>query len=1309
MAVRRKFDLRFKETVLQYAEETSGEQAARFFNIDSKRIRYWRKQRAELRSADEGRARLSRDGRKKLSVELERRLSEWIHAMRDRHQAVSADMIKNKALEIYPTVSDGGSRFVASTGWLQKFLKRYNLSLRRRSAVTQEDPNLLTEKLVWFVDYVGKTVSAKRILEKDIITMDETVAWFDASSPTQGVQGQERSQLTIILAAKADGTKLKPFIVFRGADGDEEAMRQQISGAVINTSPNGWINDTLVSDWLETVVGKSNATPRLLVWDSQRSHVSVTAKLKHDFNITPAVIPRGCTEYVQAHNVMWNQPLKQNLHDAYDRWMAGDYQKEYTAGGDLKPPARRLLVDWVVAAWDKLDTDMIRESFKVCGLSVKSDGSEDDVIACFKEGQPCAAGRDMLTRARQRSWENWSPVAEEEEDGVKDFYFEEEDEEELVFEEEEEDGDHTSLHCITHQDVKNVIAVKEEQQEWSSSVDQEDPEPPHIKEEQEEFWSSQEGEQLQGLEEADITKFTFTPVPVKSEDDEEKPQFEGHHCGGPGPVPGGGVQPVPGGGVRPVPRDSDPDLIPDTEDKKPDSSLVAEIEVSLDDWDKTSPETSEFSEPEIDEGDDWKPQSCLNSLKHKERPVRNGEKQFSCSECGRRFSQKKHQTQHMQVHIRKKLLTCSVCEQKFTRLWQVKRHKCAGRQSSELYQSPTEESGEAEQMETEADGEDCGGPEPARNSDPDPDLPSDTDDKTGDSSEAETDDSDDDWKETSDSLTEDEDEDDDDEDDDFTTGSSTTSQHPMKRRRDGSAAFRAREEEEGEEARWHNKEEKDKRPDPLRFIPIREPGPTLDPTASWSPLSLFQLFFSDSIVCTIIENTNANAAKRLKSGLKFVWKPLTVSDFYIFLSIIIFSGLVKVHVRGDYWRKEWPFNFRFPGETMRRDRFESILWSLHLSNPAEDEENDRKKNTAEYDRLFKIKPLYTEIVNACKVQFQPYQNISIDERMVASRARTGMTRYMKDKPTKWGYKIFVLLDSLTAYTWNFFVYEGRSVHGPGQGLNYTSVMDLMAFPLLGRGYTLFVDSFYSSTALFKELSRQDIAACGTVRKKQIGFPKTTQNDLPKNAERGDMRWIRQNNLLFVKWMDTREVTICSTVHEAFSGQTVQRKVKEAGVWQTKNITIPDSIVEYNRNRGGVDLSDALIGCYSVHHKTMKWYKRFFYHFMDIAVVNSFLLHKELHKKKNDPVVKKPLSQKRFREKLAAEMLWYAKDSAPPTSTPAACMPAYFGDNGTESRKYCKRCQDAGIKRMKTPVYCMKCQVPLCFNARRNCFKDWHNK
>ncbi|KAM6917435.1 uncharacterized protein PEZ65_013275 [Lycodopsis pacificus] len=56
-----------------------------------------------------------------------------------------------------------------------------------------------------------------------------------------------------------------------------------------------------------------------------------------------------------------------------------------------------------------------------------------------------------------------------------------------------------------------------------------------------------------------------------------------------------------------------------------------------------------------------------------------------------------------------------------------------------------QEDPEPEQMETEADGEDCGGPEPDRNLDSDRHQGPDTDNKTGDSSD--TDDSDD-WKET---------------------------------------------------------------------------------------------------------------------------------------------------------------------------------------------------------------------------------------------------------------------------------------------------------------------------------------------------------------------------------------------------------------------------------------------------------------------------------------------------------------------------------------------------------------------------------
>ncbi|XP_045071002.1 oocyte zinc finger protein XlCOF6.1-like isoform X2 [Coregonus clupeaformis] len=75
------------------------------------------------------------------------------------------------------------------------------------------------------------------------------------------------------------------------------------------------------------------------------------------------------------------------------------------------------------------------------------------------------------------------------------------------------------------------LAVSEEEvlpdqqhceQEWSPSLGQENPEFPQIKEEQEELRTTQEEEQLQGLE-ADIIEFKFTPSCVKSECDQEDP------------------------------------------------------------------------------------------------------------------------------------------------------------------------------------------------------------------------------------------------------------------------------------------------------------------------------------------------------------------------------------------------------------------------------------------------------------------------------------------------------------------------------------------------------------------------------------------------------------------------------------------------------------------------------------------------------------------------------------------------------------------------------------------------------------------
>ncbi|XP_061917013.1 uncharacterized protein LOC133658697 isoform X5 [Entelurus aequoreus] len=68
-------------------------------------------------------------------------------------------------------------------------------------------------------------------------------------------------------------------------------------------------------------------------------------------------------------------------------------------------------------------------------------------------------------------------------------------------------------------------ALQEErpfQQQGGSSLRQEDPQPPYIKEEEEDLWVTQEGECVVGQEEDDVSKFPLTVVSVKTEEHEDK-------------------------------------------------------------------------------------------------------------------------------------------------------------------------------------------------------------------------------------------------------------------------------------------------------------------------------------------------------------------------------------------------------------------------------------------------------------------------------------------------------------------------------------------------------------------------------------------------------------------------------------------------------------------------------------------------------------------------------------------------------------------------------------------------------------------
>ncbi|KAK1803342.1 hypothetical protein P4O66_004131 [Electrophorus voltai] len=359
------------------------------------------------------------------------------------------------------------------------------------------------------------------------------------------------------------------------------------------------------------------------------------------------------------------------------------------------------------------------------------------------------------------------------------------------------------------------------------------------------------------------------------------------------------------------------------------------------------------------------------------------------------------------------------------------------------------------------------------------------------------------------------------------------------------------------EDRWHDASEEDEQPPPLQFRPRRTPGVQLDFQKDYSPSEVFQLFCSQEVLLTLCNNTNTYAARRTERGMRRQWTDINADEMLRFISIVIYLGLMKPSAIRDLWRKDRLHSLPFPPSVRTGKQYEAISANLHMSDPAADAINDQLRGQPGYDCLFRLKPLMEQILTACQRYYQPHQNIAADERMVATKGRISMKQYMKGKPTKWGYKLFALADSSNGYTFGFSMYEGKARKPSGKGLSFDAVVNLIHVPSLGTGYTVYVDYFYTSSLLFCHLHGIGFGACGTIRQNRIGFPKASANDLTKKAARGNMRWIRDGPLLFVKWRDTQDVTMCSTVHKAYSGKTVQRQVRnESGTWSTQQIPVP---------------------------------------------------------------------------------------------------------------------------------------------------------
>ena len=222
--------------------------------------------------------------------------------------------------------------------------------------------------------------------------MDETPVWFDmpsartvnakgAKTVLVNTTGHEKLPFTVVLACLADGTKLKPMVIFKRKTLPKKNFPP---GVLVHCHPKGWMDEAGMKLWVEKVLrsrpGSLLRKKSLLVWDSFQAHlVDSVKRAVHQTNADIAVIPGGLTSILQPLDVSLNKPFKDRLRERWNNWMI-EGQKSFTPAGNMRVASLPTVCSWVLDAWLSLPAVMVARSFKKCGISNSMDGTEDEIL-----------------------------------------------------------------------------------------------------------------------------------------------------------------------------------------------------------------------------------------------------------------------------------------------------------------------------------------------------------------------------------------------------------------------------------------------------------------------------------------------------------------------------------------------------------------------------------------------------------------------------------------------------------------------------------------------------------------------------------------------------------------------------------------------------------------------------------------------------------------------------------------------------------------------------------------------------------------
>lgn len=378
---------------------------------------------------------------------------------------------------------------------------------------------------------------------------------------------------------------------------------------------------------------------------------------------------------------------------------------------------------------------------------------------------------------------------------------------------------------------------------------------------------------------------------------------------------------------------------------------------------------------------------------------------------------------------------------------------------------------------------------------------------------------------------------------------------------------------------------------------IEKVGITHPELIGMSPYELFSKYYDEDLKNMIIRESIRYA--RQKNNTQYT---LDSADLDVFVGIILLSGYHSLPRERMYWNRDEDVKIPFVSSKMSRKRFLEIKKFIHLAD------NDA---VVASDKLYKVRP-FLSALNKSFQQFGIFcKFLSVDEEMVPYYGHHSAKMYIRGKPIRFGFKLWVLASD-SGYPFNVDVYCGKTpanIQSQTLGLGHHVVTSLLGCVSNPKCHEVYFDNFFTSYNLLCSLGNMNIKATGTIRENRLKGCCLVDNKVMKKKERGFFDVKCDKHVMAVKWHDNQ----CVTVATNFSAVEPLGRAKR---WSSAkkcvvDIDQPVVIAKYNLHMGGVDILDRFMSNYRPVFHSKKWWWPLFINGLNMAVVAAWRLHVEI--------------------------------------------------------------------------------------------------